>query len=145
MSNTDMNTDTNTDMNTDKNTNTNDTDDDTVFNYTYKDVNLAYSHEPIAKPVVRGSQGGMVEEMKSGGDDKDSKDMRSNRAVRNAEIPEKEIINKNSSQNPIVLSAMMWISNSVSLLIFSIVVRFQRMALCLPFRPLLTYTHLTII
>ena len=118
MSNTDMNTDTNTNTNT----NTNDTDDDMVLDYTYKDVNLAYSHEPIAKPVVRGSQGVMVEEMKSGGDDKDSKDMRSNRAVRNAEIPEKEIINENSSKNPIVLSTMMWISNTVSLLIFSIVV-----------------------
>ena len=37
----------------------------------------------------------MVEEMMNGGDVKDSKDMRSNRAVRNADIPEKEIINEN--------------------------------------------------
>ena len=96
--------------------------DDTVLNYTYKDVNLAYSHEPIAKPVLRGGQGVGAEERKDGGDVKDGVDMRSNRAVRNAEIPEKEIINENSSQNPIVLSAMMWISNSVSLLIFSIIV-----------------------
>lgn len=102
--------------------------DDTVLNYTYKDVNLAYSHEPIAKPVLRGGQGVGAEEKKGGGDGgdsgdvKDGVDMRSNRAVRNAEIPEKEIINENSSQNPIILSAMMWISNSVSLLIFSIIV-----------------------
>ena len=98
--------------------NTSDNEDDMVLDYTYKDVNLAYSHEPIAKPVVRGSQGVVVEEMKSGGGSGDDKDMRSNRAVRNAEIPEKEIINENSSKNPIVLSAMMWISNTVSLLIF---------------------------
>ena len=111
------------------NTNTNKRDeDDTVLNYTYKDVNLAYSHEPIAKPVVRGGQGVGAEEKKDGGDGggsgdvKDGKDIRSNRAVRNAEIPEKEIINENSSQNPIVLSVMMWVSNTVSLLIFSIIV-----------------------
>jgi membrane-associated phospholipid phosphatase len=114
------------DTNATMNANNNKSDeDDTVFNYTYKDVNLAYSHEPIAKPVVRGSQGVMVEEMKGGEDgedDKDGADMRSNRAVRNAEIPEKEIINETSSQNPIVLSAMMWISNTVSLLVFSLVV-----------------------
>jgi len=99
--------------------------DDTVLNYTYKDVNLAYSHEPIAKPVLRGSQGVRAEEKKDGRDGKDVEDgvdMRSNRAVRNAEIPEKEIINENSSQNPIVLSVMMWISNTVSLLVFSIIV-----------------------
>ena len=99
--------------------------DDTVLNYTYKDVNLAYSHEPIAKPVLRGSQGVRAEEKKDGRDGRDGKDvedMRSNRAVRNAEIPEKEIINENSSQNPIVLSVMIWISNTVSLLIFSIIV-----------------------
>jgi membrane-associated phospholipid phosphatase len=110
-------------MNPNTNTNNNKMDeDDTVLNYTYKDVNLAYSHEPIAKPVLRGSQGVRAEEKKDGRDGKDVEDMRSNRAVRNAEIPEKEIINENSSQNPIVLSVMMWISNTVSLLIFSIVV-----------------------
>ena len=113
-------------MNATMNANNNKSDeDDTVFNYTYKDVNLAYSHEPIAKPVLRGSQGVRVEEMKGGEDGEDVKDgadMRSNRAVRNAEIPEKEIINETSSQNPIVLSAMMWISNTVSLLVFSLVV-----------------------
>ena len=47
-------------------------------------------------------------------------DMRSNRSVRNAEIPQKEIINENSSKNPIVLSVMMRISDTVSLMFFSI-------------------------
>jgi len=47
-------------------------------------------------------------------------DMRSNRSVRNAEIPEKEIINENSSKNPIILSIMMRISDTVSLMFFSI-------------------------
>jgi membrane-associated phospholipid phosphatase len=50
------------------------------------------------------------------------KDMRSNRSVRNAEIQEKEIINENSSKNPIILSVMIWISNTVSLMFFSIIV-----------------------
>jgi membrane-associated phospholipid phosphatase len=95
--------------------------DDTVLNYTYKDVNLAYSHEPITKLVLRGGEkdGVKVVELV---DSKDGVDMRSNRAVRNAEIPEKEIKNENSSKNPITLSAMMWISNTVSLLTFSIFV-----------------------
>jgi len=47
-------------------------------------------------------------------------DMRSNRSVRNAEIHEKEIINENSSKNPIILSIMMRISDTVSLMFFSI-------------------------
>lgn len=103
-------------MNTD--VNTNDNEDDMVLDYTYKDVNLAYSHEPIMRDGFRGGK----EERKDvaeGRDVKDDKDMRSNKAVRNAEIPEKEIKNENSSKNPFMLSAMMWISNTVSLLIFS--------------------------
>ena len=69
--------------------------DDAVLNYTYKDMNLAYSHEPITKPVLRGGErsGGEVVGLVDG---KDGEDMRSNRVVRNAEIPEKEIINENS-------------------------------------------------
>jgi membrane-associated phospholipid phosphatase len=47
-------------------------------------------------------------------------DMISNRSVRNAEIPEKKIIGKNESKNPIMLSIMLWVSNSVSLMFFSI-------------------------
>jgi membrane-associated phospholipid phosphatase len=91
--------------------------DDTVLNYTYKDMNLAYSHEPITKPVLRdGDRIGA--KVVGSGDEKDGEDMRSNRAVRNAEIPDEEIING----NPLVLSAMMWISNTVSLLTFSIFV-----------------------
>jgi membrane-associated phospholipid phosphatase len=49
-----------------------------------------------------------------------NKDVRSNRSVRNAEIQEKEIINENTSKNPIILSIMIWISNSVSLMFFSV-------------------------
>ena len=30
--------------------------DDAVLNYTYKDMNLAYSHEPITKSVLRGDE-----------------------------------------------------------------------------------------
>ena len=48
------------------------------------------------------------------------KDVRSNRSVRNAEIPKKEIINENTSKNPIMLSIMLWISNTVSLMYFSV-------------------------
>ena len=95
--------------------------DDAVLNYTYKDMNLAYSHEPITKPVLRGGERSGVEVVGLV-DGKDGEDMRSNRVVRNADIPEKETINENSSQNPILLSVMIWISNTVSLLIFSIVV-----------------------
>lgn len=47
-------------------------------------------------------------------------DMRSNRSVRNAEIPEKKIIIKNESKNPIMLTIMSSISNTVSLMFFSI-------------------------
>lgn len=50
--------------------------------------------------------------------------MRSNRSVRNAEIPEKEIIITNSSKNPIILSVMTRISDTVSLMIFSIIITF---------------------
>ena len=115
--NTDMNTGMNTDMNIDKSNN----EDDMVLDYTYKDVNLAYSHEPIMRDGFRGGRGESKDVVgtRDEEDGKDDKDMRSNRAVRNAEIPEKEIRNENSSKNPLMLSAMMWVSNTVSLLIFS--------------------------
>ncbi len=54
-------------------------------------------------------------------------DMRSNRSVRNAEIPEKETINENSSKNPIMLSIMLSISNTVSLMFFSIFILIYKM------------------
>jgi membrane-associated phospholipid phosphatase len=114
--------DMNATMNATMNANNNKSDeDDTVLNYTYKDVNLAYSHEPIMRDGFQDGREKRSDAVGSG-DVKDGADMRSNRAVRNAEIPEKEIINETSSQNPIVLSAMMWISNTVSLLVFSVVV-----------------------
>jgi membrane-associated phospholipid phosphatase len=47
-------------------------------------------------------------------------DMRSNRSVRNAEIPEKKILIQNDSKNPIMLTIMSSISNTVSLMFFSI-------------------------
>ena len=47
-------------------------------------------------------------------------DMRSNRSVRNAEIPEKKILIQNDSKNPIMLIIMSSISNTVSLMFFSI-------------------------
>ena len=53
-------------------------------------------------------------------ENRNDKDMRSNRSVRNDEIHEKEIINENSSKNPILLSGMIWISNTVSLMFFSL-------------------------
>lgn len=59
-----------------------------------------------------------------GNDNKNDGDMRSNRSVRNAEIPEKETISKNESKNPIMLSIMLWISNTVPLMFFSIFVTF---------------------
>jgi len=52
----------------------------------------------------------------------DDKGVRSNRSVRNDEIQEKEIINETSSKNPIILSGMIWISNTVSLMFFSMIV-----------------------
>ena len=59
---------------------------------------------------------------KIGNDIDNDKDVRSNRRVRNDEIQEKEIINENSSKNPIILSGMIWISNTVSLMFFSMIV-----------------------
>ena len=53
-------------------------------------------------------------------DNESGGDMRSNRSVRNAEIPEKKIVIKNESKNPIMLTIMSSISNTVSLMIFSI-------------------------
>jgi membrane-associated phospholipid phosphatase len=52
------------------------------------------------------------------------KDVRSNRSVRNDEIQEKEkaIIDETSSKNPMLLSVMIWISNTVSLMYFSMIV-----------------------
>lgn len=96
---------------------------DGLLNYTYKDVNLAYSHEPISKPILRDGERKDAKDVKvvvGTGDAGDSGDMRSNRAVRNAEIHENEKINENSSNSPILFSIMMWISNTVSLLIFSL-------------------------
>ena len=56
----------------------------------------------------------------NGNENGNDKDVRSNRSVRNAEIPKKEIINENTSKNPIMLSIMLWISNTVSLMYFSV-------------------------
>ena len=53
-------------------------------------------------------------------DNESGGDMRSNRSVRNAEIPEKKIVIKNESKNPIMLTIMSSISNTVSLMFFSI-------------------------
>ena len=52
------------------------------------------------------------------------KDVRSNRSVRNDEIQEKEkaIIDETSSKNPMLLSVMIWISNTVSIMYFSMIV-----------------------
>jgi membrane-associated phospholipid phosphatase len=47
------------------------------------------------------------------------KDVRSDRSVRNAEIPKKELITDKEEKNPIIFSIMLWISNSVSLMFFS--------------------------
>jgi membrane-associated phospholipid phosphatase len=57
---------------------------------------------------------------KIGNENGNDKDVRSNRSVRNAEIPKKEIINENTSKNSIMLSIMLWISNTVSLMYFSV-------------------------
>ena len=56
----------------------------------------------------------------NGNENGNDKDVRSNRSVRNAEIPKKEIINENTSKNSIMLSIMLWISNTVSLMYFSV-------------------------
>jgi membrane-associated phospholipid phosphatase len=93
---------------------------DGLLNYTYKDVNLAYSHEPISKPVLRDGERKDAKVVAGARDAVDSGDMRSNRTVRNAEIHDDEKINENSSNSPIIFSIMMWISNTVSLFIFSI-------------------------
>ena len=53
-------------------------------------------------------------------DNESGGDMRSNRSVRNTEIPDKEIINQNESKNLIMLTIMSSISNTVSLMFFSI-------------------------
>lgn len=57
---------------------------------------------------------------KIGNENGNDKDAISNRSVRNAEIPKKEIINENTSKNSIMLSIMLWISNTVSLMYFSV-------------------------
>jgi len=53
-------------------------------------------------------------------ENKNDKDVRSDRSVRNAEIPKKELITDEEEKNPIIFSIMLWISNSVSLMFFSI-------------------------
>ena len=58
-------------------------------------------------------------ENKNDKNDKNDKDVRSNRFVRNAEIPKKELITNDDAKNPIIFSIMLWISNSVSLMFFS--------------------------
>ena len=52
-------------------------------------------------------------------ENKNDKDVRSNISVRNAEIPKKELITNDDAKNPIIFSIMLWISNSVSLMFFS--------------------------
>ena len=87
-------------------------------NYENSDMNLEYSHEPMTKGVskdvdIEDSDGKHATNVKSG------EDVRSNRSVRNEEIQESEIKNESTSKNPIALSAMLWVSNSVTVLFFS--------------------------
>ena len=94
---------------------------DSISNYTRNLANLEYSHEPMIKGVLKESDGGI--EYSRGMDDTDKRngrgDMRNNRSVRNEEIRNSEIKNEVSSKNPIVLSAMLWVSNSVTVIFFS--------------------------
>jgi membrane-associated phospholipid phosphatase len=91
-----------------------------MYDFDESRMNLEYSHEPMKKGVSKDSDGGI--EYSGGKDavnDKSGEDMRSNSSVRNDEIQESEIKNEKISKNPIVLSAMLWISNSVTVLFFS--------------------------
>ena len=94
---------------------------ESLSNYTRNRANLEYSHEPMIKSALKESDGGI--EYSRGTDDADKKngggDMRNNRSVRNDEIRNSEIKNEVSSKNPIVLSAMLWVSNSVTVIFFS--------------------------
>jgi len=94
---------------------------ESLSNYKGNRANLEYSREPMTKSVLKDSDGGI--EYLRGADDAYKKngggDMRNNRSVRNEEIQESENKNEVSSKNPIALSAMLWISNSVSVLFFS--------------------------
>jgi len=87
-------------------------------NYENSGMNLEYSHEPMTKGLskdvdIEDSDGKHDTNIKSG------EDVRSNRNVRNDEIQESEIKNEKMSKNPIALSAMLWVSNSVTVLFFS--------------------------
>lgn len=94
---------------------------DSISNYTRNRANLEFSHEPITKSGLTESDGGI--EHSRGTDDTDKRngrgDMRNNRSVRNEEIQNSEIKNEASSKNPIVLSAMLWVSKTVTVLFFS--------------------------
>ena len=105
---------------------------ESLSNYTGNRANLEYSHEPMLKSVLKESDGGI--EYSRGTDDTDKKngggDMRNNRSVRNEEIRNSEIKNDVSSKNPIVLSAMLWVSNSVTVIFFSMFIFIKSTRFC---------------
>jgi len=99
-----------------------------VSNYEYMDMNLSKSLDSHTPHVLENNNTVRME-TRRGGDSKGmetASNMRNVINVRNDEIHQNENVNKNSPespffpQNPLFLHGMLWISNSVSIMFFSL-------------------------
>jgi len=104
------------------------TEPDPISNYIYRGQDLLESHESHASHALQSDSTARLETGRDG-DSKDIENVSDMRSVRNEVIRQNNSLNKNShessessesSNNPLLLNAMLWVSNSVSLMIFSI-------------------------
>ena len=96
---------------------------DSVSNYEYMDMNLSESLDSHASHVLENNNSARLETRRGGGEDIKGIETASNkRSVRNDEIHQNQ--NQNESpffpNNPFLLNAMLWISNTVSIMFFSL-------------------------
>lgn len=98
---------------------------DSFSNYEYMDMNLSESLDSHA-PNVLEDNNSMRLETGRGEDIKGMETASNKRSVRNDEIHQNESLNKNSHdspffpKNPLFLDGMLWISNTVSIMFFSL-------------------------
>ena len=96
-----------------------------VSKYEYMDMNLSKSLDSHTPHVLENNNTVRME-TRQGGDNKVMETASNMRNVRNDEIHQNENVNKNSPespffpQNPLFLHGMLWISNSVSIMFFSL-------------------------
>lgn len=104
---------------------------ESISNYEYKDMNLSKSHGSLDSHAQYVSQSDSSANLETGRgvNNKTIENASNMRSVRNEEIHPNESLNKNSpesynslesSNSPLLLNVMLWVSNSVSLMVFSL-------------------------